>query len=294
MWGNAGDGQYTGEFGDIRDRASALGTTAIVTEYGHPLTGYTSDKAPTVLKAMYQGLDSRLSGANWWADAAGSGSVLSGTQWQWDIYSGRHSELMNGNASKVETSGDAWNGEDFSSVSLDDSGVAGLRQDTRLLDRAYPSATAGHALAFTYEDRSGNGSSSTLTWNPVPSTLPSTAALVGSSSYGVLVWRSNGSTAPTELHLPAAFSTSTTTVVSDLGTVSGLPSYTSATATPIAVAAETGGAGSRRLLLSTPASDSGKLHFALVARTSATVSASVRAAAQSELASWASAAGFGS
>ncbi|MDT7840701.1 glycoside hydrolase family 5 protein [Streptomyces justiciae] len=281
MWGNASDGQYVSDFGTVRDRAAALGTTTVVSEFGHPLNGSTAGKAPTVLKAMYQALDSRVKGANWWTSPAGSGPVLSGSQWQWDIYNGRHSELMNGNPDKVQTSGDAWNDEDLSAVRLDDNRVVTLRQDARLLDRLYPSATSGSTLAFTYEDRSRDGST-TLTWNPVPSSLPNVSSLVGSGQYGLLVWRSGSGTAPTELHLPASFPTATTTVVSDLGTAYAPPAYTSST--PIGTAAEPGGTGSRRLLVTD--TDSGALHYALVTNGAASPSASVLSAAKSELAAW--------
>jgi hypothetical protein len=284
MWGKASDGQYAGDFAAIRDRASAAGTATVVSEFGHPLSGSVADKAPTVLKAMYQGLDTRLTGASWWSSPASSGPVLSGTQWQWDIYNGRHHELMNGNPGKVVTSGDAWNDEDLSAVRMDDTGTVALRQDARLLDRLYPSATAGTTVAFTYEDRSRDGST-TLTWNPVPSTLPNVGRLVGSGQYGLLVWRSGGGSAPTELHLPASFPTASTTVVSDLGTVYAPPSYTPAA--PIAVAPEPGGTGSRRLLLTAP--DSGVLHWALVTNGATAPSADLLKAARSELAAWAAA-----
>jgi hypothetical protein len=281
MWGKAADGQYVTDFGTVRDRAAAAGTAAVVSEFGHPLAGAVSDKAPTVLKAMYQALDSRVKGASWWTTPAASGPVLSGNQWQWDIYHGRHHELMNGNPDKVLTAGDAWNDEDLSAVRLDDTGKVTLRQDARLLDRLYPSATSGTTLAFTYEDRSRDGST-TLTWNPVPSSLPNVARLVGSGQYGLLVWRSNGGTAPTELHLPASFPTAATTVVSDLGAVHGPPAYTSATG--IAAALEPGGTGSRRLLLTAPGS--GTVHYALVTNGAASPSASLLAAARSELSAW--------
>lgn len=281
MWGKAEDGQYVGDFGTVRDRASATGTAGIISEFGHPLTGSVSDKAPTVYKAMYQALDSRVKGANWWSDPAGSGPVLSGSQWQWDIYNGRHRELMNDNPDKVQTEGDGWNGEDLSAVRLDDSGKAVLRQDARMLDRVYPSATAGRSLAFTYEDRSRDGST-TLTWNPVPSSLPNVKQLVGSGQYALLVWRSDGSSEPTELHLPASFPNASTTVVSDLGTTVGPPAYTRTT--PIATANEPGGTGSRRLLLT--AADSGTLHYALVANGATAPSASLLSAARTELSSW--------
>ncbi|WP_260474626.1 cellulase family glycosylhydrolase [Streptomyces sp. WAC 05379] len=282
MWGKAADGQYAGDFGTVRDRAAATGTTAIISEFGHPLTGSVSDKAPTVYKAMYQALDSRVKGASWWSNPAGSGPVLSGSQWQWDIYNGRHHELMNDNPDKVQTSGDAWNGEDLSAVRLDDSGTPVLRQDARLLDRIYPSATSGTTVAFTYEDRSRDGST-TLTWNPVPGSLPNVAQLVGSGQYGLLLWRSNGGSAPTELHLPATFPTASTTVVSDLGTAYAPPSY--GTATPVGVAAEPGGTGSRRLLLTD--TDSGVLHYALVTNGATAPSAALLTAARSELSTWA-------
>ncbi|MFE6617907.1 cellulase family glycosylhydrolase [Streptomyces sp. NPDC057740] len=282
MWGKAQDGQYTGDFGTVRDRASATGTAAIISEFGHPLTGSVSDKAPTVYKAMYQALDSRVKGASWWSNPAGSGPVLSGSQWQWDLYNGRHHELMNDNPDKVQTDGDAWNGEDLSAVRLDDSGTPVLRQDARLLDRIYPSATSGSTVAFTYEDRSRDGST-TLTWNPVPGSLPNVAQLVGPGQYGLLVWRSNSGTAPTELHLPASFPTGSTTVVSDLGTAYAPPAYTSTT--PVGVAAEPGGTGSRRLLLTD--SDSGVPHYALVTNGASSPSAAVLNAARSELSAWA-------
>nr|WP_246460490.1 cellulase family glycosylhydrolase [Streptomyces himalayensis] len=284
MPGKAGDGQYAADFAAVRDRADATGTAAVVSEFGHPLSGAVSDKAPTVLKAMYQALDSRLPGADWWSRPTDSGPVLSGTQWQWDIYNGRHHELMNGNPDKVQTEGDAWNGEDLSAVRLDDAGAPVLRQDARLLDRLYPSATAGRTVAFTYEDRSRDGST-TLTWNPVPDYLPHVAELVGSGQYGLLLWRSDGTGAPTELHLPASFPTSATTVVSDLGTVSGPPAY--AESAPVAVAPEPGGTGSRRLLLTAP--DSGTLHYALVTNGATAPSADLLSAARAELASWAAA-----
>ncbi|MET9449687.1 endoglycosylceramidase [Streptomyces cinerochromogenes] len=284
MWGKAADGRYAADFATVRDRAAAAGTAALISEFGHPLSGTVSDKAPTVLKAMYQALDSRLPGASWWTRPASSGPVLSGTQWQWDLYNGRHHELMNGNPDKVLTAGDAWNDEDLSAVRLDDSGSVALRQDARLLDRLYPSATAGTALAFTYEDRSRDGST-TLTWNPVPTSLPNVAKLVGSGQYGLLVWRSGDGTAPTELHLPASFPTAATTVVSDLGAVHAPPAYTSAA--PVAVAPEPGGTDSRRLLLTD--ADSGVLHYALVTNGATAPSADLLSAAKAELAGWAAA-----
>lgn len=192
MPGKAADGQYTQAFSTIRSRALALGTAAIVSEFGHPVSGFTSDKTPSVLKAIYQGLDSASPGARWWS--APRGTVVSGSQWHWDTNYGRHRELMNDNPDKVRTDGDAMNDEHFSAVKLDAAGNAVLTVDRAVVDRVYPQAVAGTTLAFTYEDRAYQ------TWHQIP--LPAVRALVGSAPFAVLVWDSNGGAAPTELHLP--------------------------------------------------------------------------------------------
>ncbi|RSM86398.1 endoglycosylceramidase [Kibdelosporangium aridum] len=251
--GKANDGEYTADFSRIRDRATSLGSPAIVSEFGHPIAGFTSDKAPSVLKAMYQALDSRVNGTDWWTKARESGRALSGSQWHWDIYYNRHHELMNDNPNKVKTDGDAMNDEHFSAVRLDNATPV-LNVDSRLIDRVFPRAVAGDTLAFTYEDRA------VVAWNKIPDTMPAVRALVGTGQYAVLAWRSNGSKAPTEVHLPASFRPESTTVVSDLGPVSGLPAYTGKE--PVAVAPEPGEPGVNRVILSS--SDTGAVHFALL------------------------------
>jgi hypothetical protein len=287
LLGDASDGQYDSEFNTIRGQATELGTAAMVSEFGSPVTGYTSDKSPSVLKAMYQALDSSIPGADWWSDAAASGSVLSGTEWQWDIYNGRHDELMNGNPDKVQTSGDAWNGEDYSVVDMNSSGTVQLRFDSQLLDQLYPEAVAGTTLAFTYEDRSTDGST-VMTWNPVPSSLPVVSTLVGSGQYSVLVWKSNGGAAPTQINLPLSFTSANTTVVSDLGAVTDPPAYSASgdvAGSPIAVSALPSGGGAQRLLIS-DSDPAGTLHYALITNGSTSTTAAQLASAQQELASW--------
>jgi hypothetical protein len=185
-------------------------------------------------------------------------------QWQWDTNSGRHHELMNDNPDKIKTAGDAWNDEDFSAVALDGNGTAYLRQDARLLDRIYPSAVAGRTLAFVYEDRSRDGSS-TMAWIPVPASLPNVRTTVNNSRYAVLVWRSGGDGAATEVKLPAGFRN---TVASDVA-------YTIA-------------ADGRTMSLS-GAGASGVVHYALISDAVAPTPA-VLAAARTELAGWATAA----
>lgn len=273
----AGDGTYAAAMNKIRDRATALGTNGFVSEFGNALS---DSRTPWIVRAMYQGLDSRLSGASFWTGAKGAGAVLSGTQWHWDIYSGRHAELMNGNPEKVQTTGDGWNGEDHSVIAN-----GALRLDRRVLDRLYPSAVAGHMLAFGYEDLARDGSGAQKAWLTVPSKLPTIASLVSGRQYGVLVWRepSTAIAAPTELHLPGTFPAARTIVVSDLGALMGPPA-----SGPIASTAETGSTTARRLLLTPSGAAPGTVHVALVAgaNDTGTVTAATLAAARTELQAW--------
>jgi hypothetical protein len=277
----AQDGWETAYLNSIRTRASQTASPALVSEFGFPNTGLGSGNINSVYKSIYQSLDSAVPGGNWWATANQSGQPLSATQWHWDIYSGRHHEYMNGNPSKLEVAGDAWNGEDFSAVVLGPNGNYVLTQDAKLFDRIYPRAVAGTVLAFAYEDRANNA-----TWNPIPSSMPNLQKLVGGGQYGVLLWRGNGSQVPTELHLPLSFSPTGTTVISDLGVSTSLPGYSATTS--IAVAKETGDGNSNRLILTAPtAGATYALHYALVAQ-AANPDPSTVAAAQRELSTWAS------
>jgi hypothetical protein len=271
----------------IRDRAATVATAPVVTEFGNTMSGGSSDRTPWIVRAMYEGLDHGSTGASWWTSPAAGGTVLSGFQWHWDIYSGRHHELMNGNASKVQTTGDGWNGEDFSAVATDATGtVVTPRLDARVLDRLYPTAVAGDTLAFAYEDlaRSGfAGSGQQQAWFTVPSSLPNIAALVAGRQYGVLVWRASSAAAsvPTELHLPLAFTAGGTTVISDIATRAGVPAQGAISAVP-----ELGSSTALRLAIDTSALAAGTAHVALIVNTGSPPSSAVLSAVTGELVAW--------
>ncbi|TDC12238.1 endoglycosylceramidase [Actinomadura bangladeshensis] len=255
----ASDGTYDSAMNEIRRRAADLGTAPLVSEFGNKMT---DNRTPWMIRAMYQAMDYGVPGKNWWSSPASGGAVLSSLQWQWDIYSGRHHELMNGNPDKVQTDGDGWNDEDHSVVATDDAGNVTLRLDQRVLDRLYPSAVNGDTLAFAFEDlaRSGYGGTGTQkAWLTVPSSMPDVAALVQNRQYGILVWRSSGTSTPTELHLPSAFSPAGTAVVSDLATLNGVPA-----SGPIAAATETGSSTAKKLRIT---AQDNAVHFALVVNT---------------------------
>ncbi|WP_378323914.1 cellulase family glycosylhydrolase [Actinomadura fibrosa] len=280
----ASDGTYAEVMNEIRQRATALGTAPLVSEFGNKLSGTGSDRTPWMVRAMYQGMDAGVPGRDWWSGPAAGGSVLSSLQWQWDVYSGRHHELMNGNPDKVQTEGDAWNGEDHSVVAADDAGTVTPRLDVRVLDRLYPSAVNGDTLAFAYEDlaRSGyGGAGRQQAWLTVASSMPEIAALVKDRQYGVLVWRGSAATVPTDLHLPRSFAPAGTTVVSDLGTVGGVPASGS-----VRAVLESGSSSAYRLQLTAPAGSA--VHVALVVNTTTGTPATAAqlAAARTELTAW--------
>jgi hypothetical protein len=287
-WSAASDGTYAATMNRVRTRATSLGTAPFLSEFGNRLTGYGSDRTPWMVRAVYQGMDAGIAGANWWSTPAAGGAVLSGTQWQWDIYSGQHHELMNGNPNKVQTTGDGWNDEDHSVVAVDAAGAVVPRLDIRVLDRLYPTAVAGGTLAFAYEDlaRSGYaGAGQQQAWLTVPSTLPAVAWMVSGRQYGVLVWRepATAAGAPTELHLPRSFAAASTAVVGDVATRYGLPATG-----PVSVTPEVGSATAQRLLIDTTGAAPGSVHVALVvnAGSGAAVTAAQLTAAQAELTAW--------
>ncbi|MFG2020781.1 cellulase family glycosylhydrolase [Actinomadura geliboluensis] len=252
----ASDGTYDAAMNEIRQRAADLGTAPLVSEFGNKMS---DGRTPWMIRAMYQAMDYGVPGKNWWSAPASGGQVLSSMQWHWDIYSGRHHELMNGNPDKVQTEGDGWNDEDHSVVATDDAGAVALRLDRRVLDRLYPSAVNGDTLAFAFEDlaRSGyGGAGQEKAWLTAPSSL---TALLQGRQYGILVWRSAGTSAPTELHLPNSFAPSGTAIVSDLATLNGVPA-----SGPIAAVAETGSATAKKLRIT---AQDDAVHFALVVNT---------------------------
>lgn len=280
----ASDGTYAAPMNEIRRRATELGTAPIVSEFGNKLD---DDRTPWMIRAMYQGMDHGVPGGDWWDEPAGGGAVLSAIQWHWDIYHDRHHELMNGNPNKVQTEGDGWNDENHSVVAVDDAGDVTLRLDRRVLDRLYPTAVNGDTLAFAFEGlaRSGyGGAGRQQAWLTVPSSLPAVAALVENRQFGVLVWEGSATGASTNLHLPGSFAPAGTAVVSDLGTLNGVPA-----SGPVKATREPGSSSAHRLQL-TPAGGSAAVHFALVVNTAtgSPVTPAQLAAARAELASWAS------
>ena len=280
----ATDGTYSSAINTIRDRATALATVAFVSEFGNSMG---DSRTPWIIRSEYESLDHGGNASDWWTAPGGRGPVLSSTEWHWDIYSGHHHELMNGNPAKVQVTGDAFNGEDYSVVAVDASGNVTERLDQHVLDRIYPSAVAGDILAFATEDLASSGfagGSAGAAWLTVPASVPTLQALTSGRRYGVLVWRESAAArlAPTEVHLPASFAAASTVVVSDLGTVAGVPASGA-----VCVSAEIGSTTAHELVLTSPGSAAGTVHVALVLDgADLSPTAAQLAAATEELIAW--------
>ncbi|GAA4016599.1 cellulase family glycosylhydrolase [Allokutzneria multivorans] len=275
-----GDGGYANQTNEIRERSEQLGTVGFLSEFGHRMSGWSSEKAPMILKGAYQGLDRGAGNSDWWARPMAAGAVMSATQWHWDIYNGKHRELMNGNPSKVQTAGDAWNDEDHSVIDAN-----GFRVDQRVLDRMYPGVVAGDTLAFAYEDMAKDGFASStapsVRWLQVPAQYPALAKVVENRQFGILAWR-GGARGATELHLPRTFSPSESSVAASFGVHSGLSTSDSVAR----VGFEAGSSVARKLVIDAGAG----VHVALVVN--ARVPVADLAAAQRDLTAWAAAVGM--
>ncbi|MFE9934417.1 cellulase family glycosylhydrolase, partial [Streptomyces sp. NPDC005533] len=138
-------GEYLSRFDNIRGAARTWGAPAFVSEFGATVSQTGHRDTARELAGMYQGMNSGQLGK----PTIGSNvldfdaPVLSGTQWHWDIYRNHHNELKNGNPSKVQTTGDAWNGEDHSAVERNDAQVINPTIDRNLIAQAYPQAVQG-------------------------------------------------------------------------------------------------------------------------------------------------------
>jgi hypothetical protein len=110
--------------------------------------------------------------------------------------------------------------------------------------------------------------------------MPNVATILQNRQYGILVWRSPGTAAPTDLHLPNSFAPATTTVVSDMAALNGIPATG-----PIAATPEPGSSTAKRLQL-TP--QDAAVHFALVVNTATGTppTAAQLTAARTELTTW--------
>lgn len=197
----------------IRDEARFLGIPAVLGEYGMWLLDQDggSKDYQRVVKATYQAMESSdINRTEKDRHIDFYTTVISGTQWHWDIYKDQHHELRNGNPNKVITHGDGWNDEDFSAIKTDQ-----LTVDPAVIRRAYPRRVQGDLVSFYYNELSTDGAGIQSQWAGIK---PAETILFKDKTFALLIWQSNADiNAPTELFLPVGFLPENTSIISDLG-----------------------------------------------------------------------------
>lgn len=263
------NGSYLTHLHQVRDEARYLRMPSFLSEFGMFLNGTGQKDTNRTIAAIYQGMESSDAlkpAKDRFADAYSP--PVSGTQWHWDWYHDRHHEVMNGNPNKVITSGDAWNEENFSAITVLADGSVRENFDHRNIARVYPRRAQGEIMAFHYNALAHSAWNEPLNWLAL-------RPVIGDQEYfrndrwALLVWRGRQSEAPTELFLPAEFSGDAIAVVTDQLVRTGLSERSTPTHEANEILLTSDNAGGRRLLVWDDV-DSGEgtnsWHYALVVR----------------------------
>lgn len=254
--GKVYNGEYFKNIDSIRNEARFLGIPAVLGEFGMWLKdqkGGARDHA-RIVNGTYQALESSdIEHVEKNRRPDFYTSLVSGTQWHWDIYKDSHREYQNGNLRKLRTQGDAWNGEDFSVIKGDT-----LTVDANGVQRAFPLTVDGNIVSFYFNSMAVDGAGKTLDWAEIRSGENS---YFGNSRFTLLVWQ-GGSHSTSEIFLPASFTPGSTSLVTDSEVKASL-----AEDTRYQAEFNTGVTGYRLALSSRAAASSDALHFALIANT---------------------------
>lgn len=241
------NGSYLMHMHQVRDEARWLGMPPFLSEFGMWLAGTGPKDTNRMIAAIYQGLeasDALKPAKDRFTDPYSP--PVSATQWHWDWYHDRHSEIMNGNPSKLLTDNDAWNDENFSVISVASNGAVNYNIDARNIERAYPRAAQGDILAFQYNALVRDAGGTPLPWLALRP-LPGDREYFRNERWALLVWRGRASEAPTEIFLPASFSN--IAVVTDKRVLAGLATTTASTGFANEILLLADNAGGRRLLV---------------------------------------------
>ncbi|QDQ80348.1 cellulase family glycosylhydrolase [Paraburkholderia megapolitana] len=202
---------YFQSFDDIRKESRYRGNAMLLSEFGASVGGTGRQDTVRTIQAMYQAAEASdaIGGKTRYVDFYSA--PISGTQWQWDHYYDHHHEYMNFNASKLITSADGWNGENYS-VARDFS--TGYTLDARVVERAYPRRTQGDLMNFYYNDMAQDASSQPLNWASI---RPQQGGpeWFGNTQFVLVTWRGRRSDAPTEIALPRTWKPENLAVLTD-------------------------------------------------------------------------------
>ncbi|TGK12299.1 glycosyl hydrolase family 5 [Leptospira fletcheri] len=196
----------------IRNESRFLQIPVFLSEFGMWIKGIGAKDTPRMISAVYQAMeisDGQQKVKSRYADLYNP--LVSGTEWHWDYYRDHHREYMNGNPSKLITSKDAWNSEDYSVVS--DYGTT-FNMDYHAIQRAYPRKSQGNILSFYYNTVGFDSWNNVFQWGGIRPD-PAGPVFFSDRRFAILIWRGRKSDAPTELFLPPHFSLSDIVLISD-------------------------------------------------------------------------------
>jgi hypothetical protein len=191
-----------------------MNTPVFLSEFGMWLNGTGRTDAARMMGGVYQAMeisDGQQTTKTRYVDFYNP--IVSGTEWHWDYYYNKHNEYMNGNQSKLITTQDAWNEEDYSVVGYD--GTV-FNMDNHVIQRAYPRRVQGSIMSFYYNTIGTDYSNNVFSWGAIkPNPIDTEPAYFGDKRFAILIWSGKKSDAPTEVFLPPHFSPQDVILITD-------------------------------------------------------------------------------
>ncbi|PJZ44935.1 cellulase family glycosylhydrolase [Leptospira brenneri] len=184
---------------EIRKESRFLKIPVFLSEFGMWLKGTGAKDTPRMINAVYQAMevsDGNQTSKSRFADFYNP--VVSGTQWHWDYYYNNHAEFMNGNTSKLITTKDAWNEEDFSVVG--NYGTS-FNVNNHVVERAYVRKSQGRLMSSHYNAVGSDTWNKVFSWAAIKPGNTETKYFVG-KRFQLVIWKGRHSDAPTEIYLP--------------------------------------------------------------------------------------------
>ena len=224
----ARNGAHFPNLDQIRDEARYLNLATFLSEFGMWLDGYGQTDTERVVNGTYQGMESsdRGHGKNRYVDFYTP--LISGAQWQWDYYYDNHHEYQNGNTSKLKTTEDAWNGENFSVIN---NYGQGYNVKANLVERSYPRAVQGKVMHFAHEGLVPDENNSVMAYRSIRTALSNQfidKEFFRNTKFSFLAWKGRNSDAPTEVYVPRHMVANTLTIITEKGVFNNLPVSSSA------------------------------------------------------------------
>ncbi|TGK49243.1 glycosyl hydrolase family 5 [Leptospira kanakyensis] len=197
---------------EIRKESRYLKIPVFLSEFGMWLKGTGAKDTPRMINAVYQAMevsDGNQTSKSRFADFYNP--IVSGTQWHWDYYYNNHAEYMNGNPSKLVTTKDAWNEEDFSVVG--NYGTS-FNLNNHVIERGYLRKSQGRLMSSHYNAVGSDTWNKVFSWAAIkPGNTES--KYFADKRFQLVIWKGRFSDAPTEVYLPSHFDLTKAIVISE-------------------------------------------------------------------------------